>query len=60
MRSDGATFRSGCARFLMCAPSADELWDQIDRGDPARVVDRAISAPNGDYLRFSCPSGFGR
>jgi len=44
----------------MCAPSADELWDQIDRGDPARVVDRAISVPNGDYLRFSCPSGFGR
>ena len=27
-------FRGECAHFLMCAPSADELWDQIDREAP--------------------------
>jgi hypothetical protein len=27
-------FRGDYAHFLMCAPSADEVWDQIDREDP--------------------------
>jgi hypothetical protein len=33
-RSASATVSGDCAPFLMCAPGADGLWDQIDREDP--------------------------